>query len=230
MNIIRRKVSYADLLAGGVVVAIMLISLLEVQSVYAAITTELDYGERGEDVTELQTYLSTNSAIYPSGLVTGYFGPLTQAGVQRFQVSQGIVSSGTPSTTGYGRVGPRTMARINALLGGGQVYNWDTTPVLSGPLVQVGPTSATISWVTNEPTQGQVYYDIVPLRTDEATGPNQRPYISGTLVPYAAQLQGSHTVVVSGLQPNTTYYYTTRGIDSGGQMSMTWPSSFKTTQ
>ena len=39
---------------------------------------------------------------------TGYFGKLTQATVQSWQRSHGIVSSGTPTITGYGAVGPRT--------------------------------------------------------------------------------------------------------------------------
>ena len=39
---------------------------------------------------------------------TGYFGPLTMAAVEAWQSANGIVSSGTPQTTGYGRVGPAT--------------------------------------------------------------------------------------------------------------------------
>lgn len=53
--------------------------------------------------------------MYPEKLVTGYFGPLTLKAVQRFQTKYGIVSSGSPSTTGYGRVGPRTRAKLNEL-------------------------------------------------------------------------------------------------------------------
>lgn len=46
------------------------------------------------------------------GQVTGYFGPLTERLVQAWQASQGIVSSGSPDTTGYGAVGPRTRALL----------------------------------------------------------------------------------------------------------------------
>lgn len=46
---------------------------------------------------------------------TGNFLGLTQAAVQTFQRKYGIVSSGTPATTGYGRVGPKTRAKLNEL-------------------------------------------------------------------------------------------------------------------
>ncbi|PIR18600.1 MAG: hypothetical protein COV48_06610, partial [Elusimicrobia bacterium CG11_big_fil_rev_8_21_14_0_20_64_6] len=50
------------------------------------------------------------------GNETDYFGAMTENAVQRFQVKYGIVSSGAPQTTGYGVVGPKTMAKLNALL------------------------------------------------------------------------------------------------------------------
>lgn len=224
-NTINRK----SVLYTGMIMASLLASLLVIQSASAMITSQLDFGDQNGEVTELQTYLATNANIYPSGLVTGYFGALTQAGVQRFQAAQGIVSSGSPSTTGYGRVGPTTMARINSLLGSapGPIY-WDTVPVLSAATVQPGQTTVTISWTTNEPTQGQVYWATTPLQFDEATGPGQRPYVSGALATDAGGLLTSHTVMVSNLQANTTYYYLVRAIDSVGNISIIWPSTFRT--
>ncbi len=211
--------------------AMLVFSLLGIQSAYAAITSQLDLGDRGSEVTELQTYLATNASIYPEGLVTGYFGQLTKAAVERFQTTQGIISQGTPATTGYGRVGPQTMARINSLLGsGGGQASWDTSPSLSNPTVQYSNTSATFAWTTNEPTQGQVYWSNTPLQFNEATGPRQQPYVSGTLATDAGGLQTNHTVTVSNLQANTTYYYLVRGVDNVGNMSMVWPSSFRTNQ
>lgn len=215
----------------GVGMIMVIFAFAITQYAYAAITTSLDIGDSGPQVTELQRYLATNASIYPSGLVTGYFGPLTQAAVARFQTAQGIVSAGTPETTGYGRVGPQTMARINSLLAGGgtssgQSY-WDTAPILSAPSINVGPHSVTMTWTTNEPAQGQIYYDTSPLRTDEATGPRQLPYVSGQSVT-GNPGQTMHTLTVQNLQSNTTYYFLTRAIDSTGNMSMIWPSSFKT--
>lgn len=60
----------------------------------------------GGEVTKLQQFLS-DSDLY-DGPVTGYFGPLTLSAVQKFQAESGTVSSGSPDTTGYGRVGPAT--------------------------------------------------------------------------------------------------------------------------
>ncbi|MEK7643090.1 MAG: fibronectin type III domain-containing protein [Patescibacteria group bacterium] len=216
------------LLSGGTVTATLFISFFGIQTAYAAITNHLDLGATGSEVTQLQTYLATNASIYPSGLITGFFGPLTQAGVQRFQAAQGIVSSGTPETTGYGRVGPTTMARINALMGSGSQVSWDTVPVLSTPQVERTNTTATFTWTTNEPTQGQVYWDTTALRADEATGPRQQPYVSGALALDAGGSQTNHTVTVSNLQPNTLYHYLVRGVDSVGNMSMVWPNTFRT--
>lgn len=221
-------VSRKGLLTGGAALAMLFISLFGIQSAHAAIVSQLSLGSQGEQVTQLQTYLATNASIYPSGLITGYFGPLTQAAVQRFQAAQGIVSSGTPATTGYGRVGPQTMAAINNLMGAGSQTYWDTVPVLSAVSVQTGNTSVVFTWATNEPTQGQVYWDAAPIRADEATGPRQQPYVSGSLAIDSGGLQANHAVTVQNLQANTVYYYLVRGIDSGGNVSMTWPSSFRT--
>ncbi|MFA6270355.1 MAG: peptidoglycan-binding protein [Candidatus Paceibacterota bacterium] len=209
--------------------AIFTFLFLGVGSVYASLSRSLDLGSTGADVTQLQTYLAQNSAIYPSGLVTGYFGPLTAAAIQRFQVAQGIVSEGTPETTGYGRVGPITMARINSLLGGGGQTSMNASPILSSANVQYTNNSATIAWTTNVASQGQVYYNNVPLVFNEATGPRQQPYVSGA---YSTDNGGttSHSITIQNLQPNTTYYFLTRAVDTAGNMSMTWPSSFKTNQ
>jgi len=228
MNL-QKNTSRLGLLSGVTVMAMFAIMFLGIQSAAAAITSQLDLGDRGQEVTELQTYLATNASIYPEGLVTGYFGQLTKAAVERFQITQGIISQGTPATTGYGRVGPQTMARINSLLGsGGGQASWDTSPSLSNPSVQYTNTTAIFTWTTNEPTQGQVYWSNTPLQFNEATGPRQQPYVSGNLALDAGGLQTNHTVTVSNLQANTTYYYLVRGVDNVGNMSMVWPSSFRT--
>ena len=45
---------------------------------------------------------------------TGYYGALTEAAVQSWQRRRGLVSSGTPDTTGYGILGPKTRAALKA--------------------------------------------------------------------------------------------------------------------
>jgi len=65
-------------------------------------------GMRGEDVELLQEILATDPEIYPEGLITGYFGPLTKRAVKNFQKKAGIEQ--------VGLVGPKTTAKINELL------------------------------------------------------------------------------------------------------------------
>lgn len=58
----------------------------------------------GGDVSRLQQFLGISP--------TGYFGPMTEQAVQQWQSSHAIISSGTPDTTGYGYVGPKTRAAM----------------------------------------------------------------------------------------------------------------------
>jgi len=75
----------------------------------ANFTRSLRGGMSGSDVSRLQELLARDSEVYPEGLVTGYFGLLTEAAVQRFQLKHGIVTAGN---AGYGWFGPRTTAKL----------------------------------------------------------------------------------------------------------------------
>ena len=77
------------------------------------ITENLTPGDSGAQVTILQTLL-TNDGDY-AGPVTGYYGSLTENGVEAFQVKEGIVNYGSPQTTGYGAVGPKTKVALDGL-------------------------------------------------------------------------------------------------------------------
>jgi plastocyanin len=72
--------------------------------------------------------------VYPEGKVTGYYGALTQAAVGRWQAKNGIVSSGSPSTTGFGNVGPKTAAAMAAACGGS-----DSGDPVVGGFIKVSP-------------------------------------------------------------------------------------------
>jgi peptidoglycan hydrolase-like protein with peptidoglycan-binding domain len=76
-------------------------------------TLPLDIGARNEDVRQLQIFLSTLPGIYPEKLITGTFGPLTQAAVKRFQLQYNLT---TPTSPAYGFVGPATRAKLNSLI------------------------------------------------------------------------------------------------------------------
>lgn len=69
---------------------------------------QLDPGSRDGEVRLLQEFLAKDPSVYPEGLVTGYYGPLTTAAVGRFQRKYDIYPSG--------HVGPETAAKINELI------------------------------------------------------------------------------------------------------------------
>jgi Putative peptidoglycan binding domain len=71
-------------------------------------------GSSGTDVRSLQRFLTWAYSNFFQAYVTGYFGPITESAVKQWQREHGIVSSGTPVSTGWGAVGPRTRAAIAA--------------------------------------------------------------------------------------------------------------------
>jgi hypothetical protein len=68
----------------------------------------LKIGSSGADVTALQNRL-TSEGVY-SGPISGYYGSLTKAAVEKYQKEHHIANSGI---TGYGEVGPHTRASLN---------------------------------------------------------------------------------------------------------------------
>lgn len=189
----------------------------------AAITTQLDVGDTGSEVSELQTFLASDSSIYPEALVTGYFGTLTQRAVERYQCAKGIVCSGTPTTTGYGRVGPTTSTRINLELSGGSVSGGGVStgdvsaPIVYPETVTVGDTSAAIAWTSSEPSYGRVMYG------------SSWPFLYASAPSVASgTFSVSNTVTLSGLGTNTTYYYTRESRDASGNVQWSIPKTFKT--
>jgi len=75
-------------------------------------TTGLYYGLISDDVKKLQEVLKSDASVYPEGVVNGKFGPATLRAVKRFQIKYNITTENNP---GYGYVGPKTRAKLNAL-------------------------------------------------------------------------------------------------------------------
>ena len=67
------------------------------------------------EVSKLQEFLALlpDESIYPEAVITGSFGGATERAVKRFQERNGLVSSGTAATTGYGAVGVKTAEKIH---------------------------------------------------------------------------------------------------------------------
>lgn len=72
------------------------------------ISRSLRRGVKGDDVRELQEFLTQFPDIYPSGSVTGFFGSSTETAVRKLQQRYGIQALGV--------VGPKTISKINELL------------------------------------------------------------------------------------------------------------------
>ena len=70
------------------------------------LTRPLKRGLHGDDVTQLQEYLKQFPDIYPEGLITGFFGPATEAAVKKLQEKYGIESIGI--------VGPKTWRALDS--------------------------------------------------------------------------------------------------------------------
>jgi len=85
----------------------------------------LERGIMSDEVKDLQEFLGTLPGIYPEHIISGYFGPLTESAVKRFQATYDIETLGV--------VGPKTRAKLNELLRQGQQKVPPvTTPSLGG--------------------------------------------------------------------------------------------------
>lgn len=186
---------------------------------YSPITSQLDFGARGSNVTNLQTFFADNASIYPEGLVTGYFGGMTKAAVQRFQANYGFDQ--------VGRVGPMTLTKINSLIANG---GWTTTPNptgdISAPMIYgvtatVSSNSASFAWTTNENAKARVFFDNVPMVINEgdidSTGFSLR---AGQVAGNDGIARSAQQVTLNGLTSNTLYYYIIVSTDTTGNVSV----------
>lgn len=207
----------------SVVFAVVLFALAGV--VHAdTLYRQLDIGDRGSDVTSLQSWLATDVTLYPQGLVTGYFGNLSSAAVSRFQCRNNIMCSGSAATTGYGRVGPLTLSALNVQMSGGT--SGGSAPIITFVGASTGNSGATVNWYTNEGARGVVYYSTSPLSVSEQLN---SVGVSGVTAMTDTNFRSSQSVALSGLSANTTYHFLIYTTDQDGNVSVTWPSSFRTT-
>ncbi|MEI7777336.1 MAG: peptidoglycan-binding protein [bacterium] len=185
----------------------------------ATLNRQLDVGSRGTDVSSLQTFLAQDVALYPQGLVTGYFGGMTSSAVSNFQTRNGLDA--------VGRVGPLTLPVINNQMINGLVGATTKDPIIYNVNVNVNSNNATVNWSTNKNARGVVYYSSVPLDLVEGTNTTVAT-VSGYTVMTDSNLRTTQNVSIQNLQPNTTYYYLVDSIDQNGNESISWPSTFHT--
>lgn len=217
-------------------IALVAVLVAGVSSAQAAtISRQLQVGSTGTDVSSLQTFLAQDRLLYPRALVTGYFGSLTESAVTNFQLRNEIPS--------VGRVGPMTLPIINTQIVNGMypgmnmgmtsgVYTGATytgadisAPAINAVQVSLDRYSATVRWDTDEAARGSVYYSTTPLSFNEQLS---SVAVSGSVVSTDSNLRTSQNVMISGLQPATTYYYAIYATDQMGNVSISWPSTFRT--
>jgi len=119
------------------------------------ITAPLYESLSGPQVTNLQKKLIALGFLQPE-YVTGYFGAHTLQAVETFQADNKIVSSGSPTTTGFGFVGQRTRAALN-----GSVQQTTVSTLTVSTTTAPVPVSVPISVVVPKPTQ----VILVPAKT-----------------------------------------------------------------
>lgn len=197
-----------------IIVAIILFTVVSSGAKAQAQSFNVDFGvgSRGEYVKELQTLLSKYPSIYPEALVTGYFGPITERAVKRFQKDNGIEQAG--------RVGPKTRALLNAILSEGKIGFASSQHV---PMIfeifatSTTPTTAYIFWSSNQKTTSEFWLSsttpVDPLTAQKFVNTQRTMY---------------HYQNISGLNASTTYYYMMKITDERGNSATSSERSFVT--
>lgn len=159
----------------------------------ATFTTPVAYGTTNSVVTRVQQFLADNGFL--SVKPTGYYGTLTAAGVERFQIAMGI------SPTYAKRVGPLTLAALNDVVSGRRKLS--STSSRSIPAVRtlaaidVTATTALVSGTILAPEQDGSVSSFFSYGTNMAYGSTVQASIFGTAA--AARL--------TGLTCGMTYHY-----------------------
>ena len=98
-------------------------------SITAGMIGYLRLGDQGDQVKYLQALLAADPGIYPQGLITGYFGALTQAALERYQERHGLDQ--------VGFIGPQTLKNLKSDLDDNPLAISTSTP--SGACAIVPP-------------------------------------------------------------------------------------------
>jgi len=144
------------------------LAVLQSQSACPYFPRTMSYEMSGSDVSALQTFLAKDSSIYPERVVNGYYGQETVRAVQRYQYRAGIVRSGSPDTTGYGSVGPVTLAYIRSHCSSGSVYPPNGGDI-DGDLSIYSMSLDHTSWDTNNESQNYIRYSVKNTSDESVT-------------------------------------------------------------
>ena len=84
---------------GGAQVSTTPVSLASTTALTASVLESLQLGDKGDRVKLLQTLLAADPSVYPQGVVSGVFGPLTQQALKKYQDKHGLDRSGKVGST-----------------------------------------------------------------------------------------------------------------------------------
>ncbi|MEK7575207.1 MAG: peptidoglycan-binding domain-containing protein [Patescibacteria group bacterium] len=183
------------------------------------VSSQLDVGARGAQVTALQNFLATDPKVYPEGLVTGYYGPATQAAVKNFQIGYGL--------SPVGRVGPATLNVINTIMKSGRGIDV-SAPMINNKTVTTGSGTATLSWQTDENASAKVFYSTSPMVAFESMTAKTEPTFVGGSVVIDNSLSTVKSMRLDNLLKNQIYFYVLESIDVSGNVSVTVENTFIT--
>ena len=180
-------------------------SQLTVVQTELKLTRTLRLGLTGDDVKQLQTFLKQFPDIYPEGLVTGYFGPLTETAVKKFQEKNDIESIGI--------VGPKTTAKLNELNNEGAIrleVSQPGLPATLAPTIQSQPRVTTTISSTTTSTANTVTTlatsTLSTTTTTQATTTNQITTTipsTSTTVSYTTPTPTPTTLTTTSTTPTT---------------------------
>jgi len=219
---------------------------------------QLEVGMTGEDVKLLQEMLATDPEIYPEGLTTGYFGPLTKNAVKKFQQIAGIEQ--------VGRVGPKTLSKINELLEEGAgasgkvppglliapgirkklgftpqpLPGQELPPGIAKKLATTTPTTTTpditapvisdLMATSTTATSTRITWTTDELANSKVWYSTTTPLVITTSTPIisSSDLVLNHELSLSDLNASTTYYYLVTSADASANVATSTEQSFIT--
>lgn len=229
----------------------------EVQTTIA-LARDLKEGMSSEDVRALQELLAADREVYPEGIVSGYFGPLTAKAVKKFQMKHGIEA--------VGMVGPKTRAKLNTLVGDTEFAckAWGHL-IAPGYLKKVGSATVDLSKCSKVPPgitknlagratttatstdtrapkiTGLVHSNVasttaeVKWRTDEKASAAVWYSIDSDVIDGAdlktvsrSSLLTSHVIELTNLATSTQYYYLAVAKDAAGNTATSSIANFTT--
>lgn len=221
----KNKFMFLGVMGGLMLAVTFAVASVSADTTFTQITgsTTLKLGSKNENVTSLQHFLASNSSIYPAGTVTGYFGPMTKAAVVQFQLSYNLTADGI--------AGNATKNKVNSIIEAGKGIDL-SAPAINNLSVVPSGKNVTITFSSNELVKATVFYD-----TNSINWNNWSDSVASLEIPTISGTQNTDSTfgltkqfTLSNLSANSNYNYTITATDQSGNVSVIWPTTFKTGQ